>query len=52
MFDHHFNYNDLTICDHYYKIDALAFSAIFLGKVDRYSEQVYKMGAYMVESYR
>lgn len=52
MFDHHFNYNDLTICDHYFKADALAYSTIYLGKVDRYEDRVFKMGSYMVESYR
>jgi hypothetical protein len=52
MFDHHFNYNDLTICDHYFKADALAYSTIFLGRVDRYEERVYKMGSYLVESFR
>jgi hypothetical protein len=51
MFDHHFNYNDLTICDHYFKSDSLAYSTIFLGRVDWYEEWVYKMASYIVESY-
>lgn len=51
MFDHHFNYNELTILDHYLKSDALAYSAIFLGRVDWYEERIYKMASYIVETY-
>lgn len=52
MFDHHFNYNDLTICDHYYKSDALVYNAIFLNKLERYDDWIYKMASYIVETYR
>ena len=51
MLDHHFNYNDLTICDHYFKSDALVYNTIFLGRIDRYEDRIYKMAAYVVESY-
>lgn len=52
FFDHHFNYNDTTICDPLYKLDALAHTAIFLGKTDRYEDRVYKMGYYILEMYK
>lgn len=52
FFDNHFNYNDTTIADPLYKLDALAHVTIFLCKNDRYEDRVYKMGYYILESYR
>ena len=50
-FDHHFKKNPTTSKNPYYKIDALAWSNIYLEKVDRYSPEVYLMGEYIVKSY-
>lgn len=52
FFEHHFNYNDTTICDPLYKLDALAHLTIFLCKTDRYEDRVYKLGYYILETYK
>lgn len=51
LFNHHFNYNETTFNDVYYKIDCLAWSGIFFKKIERYDERVYLMSGYMIENY-
>lgn len=51
-FDYHFFIDGKSVDDPYYKIDALVWSSIFHEKVPRYSEQVYKMSEYLIQSWK
>ena len=51
LLDHHFNYNESTFNDVFYKIDSLAWNSIFFKKVERYDERVFMMSSYMIENY-
>lgn len=52
LYERHFFSNPKTSQNPYYKIDALVWSALFFEKVERYSDQVYTVGEYMVQHFR
>lgn len=52
LYDEHFKKVPRTSQNPEFKIDALAWTAIYHEKVDRYSPEVYLMGEYMVKHYQ
>ena len=50
-FDFHFYINSKTVDNPYFKADALVWSCIYHSKVPRYSDKVYKMAEYLIQTF-
>ncbi len=48
----HFTKSNITKNNHYKGIDALVWSILFFEKVDRYGDEVYLMGEYLIKNYQ
>lgn len=52
VYDYHFLMGGKSAENPYYKIDALVWTNIFMEKVPRYSDKVYKMSEYFIQHYK
>ena len=48
----HFNRNPQTVQQNYLYFDALVWSIVYFEKLPRYSDQVYKMAEYLINTYK